>query len=288
MNWITRQLKKILPKKKKSLDVAVNSWQTCKRCKSANYIDDLRKNFYLCSCGSPFSCPPRERFKYLFDNSKWEEVPYDTSFKDFLNWKDRISYKERVQKSIEATGQDEVGVIAKGEINGTKVCCLAMNFLWAGGSVGHNFGECVIKAAETCREENLPLVIFTESGGARMMEGAISLMQLPRMTVAIQIFKDMKQRQASILFQCSPTSGGLSASLANICDFTLAEHDTDLIAFSGRRVIEGTLGNQETIPDDFQTAISLKNNGFLDDIIERPKQKEKISTLISLLQKKVA
>ena len=81
----------------------------------------------------------------MFDNSKWEEVPYDTSFKDFLNWKDRISYKERVQKSIEATGQDEVGIIAKGEINGTKVCCISMNFLWAGGSVGHNFGECVIK-----------------------------------------------------------------------------------------------------------------------------------------------
>ena len=288
MNWITRQLKKILPKKKKSLDVAVNSWQTCKRCKSANYIDDLRKNFYLCSCGSPFSCPPRERFKYLFDNSKWEEVPYDTSFKDFLNWKDRISYKERVQKSIEATGQEEVGVIAKGEINGTKVCCLAMNFLWAGGSVGHNFGECVIKAAETCTEENLPLVIFTESGGARMQEGAISLMQLPRMTVAIQIFKDIKPRQASILFACSPTTGGLSASLANICDFTLAEHDTDLIAFAGRRVIEGTLNNQEVIPPDFQTAIDQKRNGFLDDIIERKYQKEKISTLISLLQKKVA
>ena len=179
-----------------------------------------------------------------------------------------------------------MGIIAKGEINGTKVCCISMNFLWAGGSVGHNFGECVIKAAETSREENLPLVIFTESGGARMMEGAISLMQLPRMTVAIQIFKDMKERQPSILFSCSPTTGGLSASLANICDFTLAEHETDLIAFAGKRVLDGF--NDETIPEDFQTAISLKRNGFLDDIIERPNQKEKISTLISLLQKKVA
>ena len=87
-----------------------------------------------------------------------------------------------------------------------------------------------------------------------MQEGAISLMQLPRMTVAIQIFKDIKPRQASILFACSPTTGGLSASLANICDFTLAEHDTDVIAFAGRRVIEGTLNNQETLDDDFQTA----------------------------------
>ena len=163
-----------------------------------------------------------------------------------------------------------------------------MNFNWAGGSVGHNFGECVIKAVETCTEKNLPLVIFTESGGARMMEGAISLMQLPRMTVALQLFKDMKPRQVSVLVACSPTTGGLSASLANICDITLAESETDIIAFSGRRVIDGTLGAQEVIPDDFQTAISAKNNGFLDDIVERPYQKEKISRIISLLQKRVA
>ena len=187
---------------------------------------------------------------------------------------------------MKATGQEEVGIIAKGEINQIKVCVIGMNFLFAGGSVGHSFGECVIAAAETCAKENIPLVIFTESGGARMQEGAISLMQLPRMTVAIQIFKDIKPRQASILFACSPTTGGLSASLANICDFTLAEHDTDVIAFAGRRVIEGTLNNQETLDDDFQTAASLKKTGFLDDIIERPYQKEKISTLISLLQKK--
>ena len=121
MNWITRQLKRFYQIRRKIL-IKANSWQTCKRCKTAVYIDDLRKNFFLCTCGSPFSCPPRERFKYLFDNAKWEEVTYDTSFKDFLNWKDRISYKERFQKSIEVTGQEEVGIIAKGEINQIKVC----------------------------------------------------------------------------------------------------------------------------------------------------------------------
>ena len=289
MNWITRAISKVFPRKKKNFDIEAGSWLTCSRCKQPSYGADLQQNFFLCSCDNPFLCPPRERFKYLFDNSKWEEISYDTSFKDFLSWKDRISYKERVQKAIEKTGQEEVGIIAHGKINGIEACCIGMNFNWAGGSVGHNFGECVIKAVETCTEKNLPLVIFTESGGARMQEGAISLMQLPRMTVALQLFKDMKPRQVSVLVACSPTTGGLSASLANICDITLAESESDVIAFAGRRVIDNfSSGSQEVIPDDFQTAISAKNNGFLDDIVERPYQKEKISRVISLLQKRVA
>ena len=130
-----------------------NSWQTCKRCKTAVYIDDLRKNFFYALVEVLSLALLGERFKYLFDNSKWEEVSYDTSFKDFLNWKDRISYSRKDFKSMKATGQEEVGIIAKGEINQIKVCVIGMNFLFAGGSVGHSFGECVIAAAETCERK---------------------------------------------------------------------------------------------------------------------------------------
>ena len=280
MNWITKFIKpkiKSLFKRKLSKDKET-LWSTCE-CKNLIYKDDLFNNLSVCpSCGFHHKLTCEERFKIFFDNKEYEILETPLPKDDPLKFP---KYSEKLKQSREKTKQSDAILIADGKLNNTRITVGAQNFNFIGGAVGAASGEAFIHAVQHAINNKTPFIFFSCSGGQKMQEGAIALMQMTRTVLAVNELK--KNNLPYIVVMTNPTTGGVSASFATLGDILIGEPKS-VIAFAGRRVIQNTV--KEELPEDFQTAEFVKDHGGIDLVIERKYLRSTISTLISILLKK--
>ena len=252
-------------------------WAVCPKCKSHMPKEEWKANNAICpKCNYHGRLAARERIRQTADEGTFEEVFREVSYSDHLNFHDASGdYKSKVEATIAKTGETESIVMGKAEIGGHKVMLGVMDFAFMGGSLGTGTGERIAKACETAIAERRPLVIFSASGGARMHEGILSLMQMAKTSAAIGKLKDAGLPYISVL--TDPTTGGVSASYAMLGDINITEPKA-LIGFAGRRVIENTI--HQKLPDDFQSAEYLEQHGFIDKIVERKEMKAFIAKML--------
>lgn len=279
MNWLLDYVRPKLSVSKQEKDIPDNLWDKCPQCDAMVYGQDLAKNLYVCPhCGYHLYLRPRKRFRMLFDNEEYEYINLPNVNEDPINFRDTKDYKSRLRAAKEKTKFDEAFVATFGKMGGRDVVVGVMNFNFIGGSMGIGVGEGIIKAAEFAIEHKTPLILVTASGGARMQEGMLSLMQMARTTLAVKLLKD--KHLPYIVVLTNPTTGGVSASFAMLGDVTIAEPNA-LIAFAGARVIKETI--KADLPTGFQKAEYLKKHGMVDMIIERKDLREKLICLMNLL-----
>jgi acetyl-CoA carboxylase carboxyl transferase subunit beta len=254
-------------------------WVKCDGCKEIVYKKEIDKNLKVCpKCNYHFRISARERLKLLVDEGSFVELDEGLVTVDPLNFKDTVSYKDRVKEKQKKTGLREAVISGEALIKGYPVSLVIMDFSFMGGSMGSVVGEKVSRAAERAMEKKQPLVTVSSSGGARMQEGIFSLMQMAKVAAAIGRLKDNGVLYISIL--CDPTFGGVTASLAMIGDIIIAEPKS-LIGFAGARVIEQTI--KQPLPDDFQRADFLLDHGLIDMVIGRKNLKETLAKLFEIL-----
>jgi acetyl-CoA carboxylase carboxyl transferase subunit beta len=254
-------------------------WVKCDGCKEVVYKKEIDKNLKVCpKCNYHFRISARERLKLLVDEGSFVELDEGLVTVDPLNFKDTVSYKDRVKEKQKKTGLKEAVISGDALIKGYPVSLVIMDFSFMGGSMGSVVGEKVSRAAERAMEKKQPLVTVSASGGARMQEGILSLMQMAKVTAAIGRLKDNGILYISIL--CDPTFGGVTASLAMIGDIIIAEPKS-LIGFAGARVIEQTI--KQPLPDDFQRAEFLLEHGLIDMVVGRRNLRETLAKIFELL-----
>ncbi len=242
-----------------------NPWTRCNNCQRILYKQDILENKYVCpSCNFHFRLGARERLEILFDEGQYELLDEGIFPLDALRFEDTRKYTIRLEESQKKTGLDEAVLNARGEILGIETIVSAMDFSFMGGSMGSVVGEKITRAIERATEEKLPLVIISTSGGARMQEGALSLMQLMKTSAALARLGRARLPFISVL--ADPTTGGTTASYAMLGDINIAEPNA-LIGFAGPRVIEQTI--KEKLPKGFQRSEFLLQHGLLDDVVER-------------------
>ena len=253
-------------------------WTKCKGCQSHIYNSEWTENLNVCpNCNYHGSFSSHERINLLFDKNTFKELFNNISPVDSLNFVDlKGSYKDKYEIAIKKTGIKEAVVSGHGEINSIKVVASVMDFRFLGGSLGSGTGEKILLAANYAYDNNLPYIVFSASGGARMQEGVLSLMQMAKTCAGISRLNKKKIPYISVL--TNPTTGGVSASYAMMGDINIAEPGA-LIGFAGRRVIEQTIG--EKLPDDFQTSEYLLKHGFMDSIVDRKDMKSYLSNILS-------
>ena len=279
MNWLLDYVRPKLSVAKTEKDVPDKLWDKCPQCDTMIYGQELAKNLYVCPhCGYHLYLRPRKRLRMLFDNAEYTYLDIPEVKEDPLSFKDTKDYRSKLKAAKEKTKFDEAFVAAYGKMGNKNVVVGVMNFNFIGGSMGVAVGEGIVKAAEYAREHKIPLILVTASGGARMQEGILSLMQMARTSLAIKLLKD--ERIPYIVVLSNPTTGGVSASFAMLGDITIAEPDA-LIAFAGARVIKETI--KADLPAGFQRAEYLKKHGMVDMIINRKELREKLICLLNLL-----
>jgi acetyl-CoA carboxylase carboxyl transferase subunit beta len=258
-------------------------WVKCKKCNSHIYKSKWDKNLNVCpNCNYHGSITSYERINLLFDKNTFEELFDNISPKDSLSFNDlKGSYKDKYEANIKKTGISEAVVTGHGKINGIPAVMAVMDFRFLGGSLGSGTGEKILQAANYAYDNNLPYIVFSASGGARMQEGALSLMQMAKTCAGVARLNRKNIPYISVL--TNPTTGGVSASYAMVGDLNIAEPGA-LIAFAGRRVIEQTIG--EKLPDSFQTAEYLLEHGFIDSIVNRKDMKDYFSNVLSFYNRK--
>jgi len=278
MNWLTDFVR---PKVKKTTtkEIADNLWTKCPNCGQMLFSKELKKSSYVCTkCGHHLRLYIDKRLKMLFDNGEYNEISLPRPKEDPLNFKDSKKYTDRLKAYRKSTGNDDAIKVAQGEIGGINCVVAAMDFSFMGGSMGTAVGEGIVKVAEIAMKGNYPLITVTASGGARMQEGILSLMQMARTTAAINMVKEKGLPFISVL--TDPTTGGVSASFAMLGDVHIAEKGC-VIGFAGARVIEQTI--REKLPEGFQRAEYLKEHGMVDIVVERSQLKNELVKVISIL-----
>ncbi len=278
MNWLTNfvrpKVTKVTPK-----EIADNLWITCPDCGKMLFSKELKKSMYVCtSCGHHLRLYVDKRLNLLFDNSKYTLIDLPETKDDPLNFKDIKKYSERLKSGRKETGNKDAILVAKGKVGGITSIIAVMDFSFMGGSMGTAVGEGIVKAADIALSGKYPLIIVSSSGGARMQEGILSLMQMARTTAAINRLKENNIPYVSIL--TDPTTGGVSASFAMLGDINIAEKGA-LIGFAGPRVIEQTI--HEKLPNEFQRAEYLQEHGMVDIVVSRAEMKETLDKVIKLL-----
>ncbi len=281
MNWITDfvrpKVKKVTPKE----EIADNLWIKCPVCGQMLFSKELKKSMYVCTkCGHHLRLFVDKRLKLLFDG-EYNEIALPHMKEDPLKFKDSKRYIDRLKTYRKNTGSNDAIRVAHGEIGGIPCVVAAMDFAFMGGSMGMAVGEGIVKAAELSARNNYPLIIVASSGGARMQEGILSLMQMARTTAAINQVKEKGIPYISIL--TDPTTGGVSASFAMLGDVHIAEKGC-IIGFAGARVIEQTI--REKLPEGFQRAEYLKEHGMVDIVVTRSEMKDTLVKVISILTHK--
>ena len=262
-------------KNEKASDMMIGKWVKCDKCKEIIYKDDLHQNLSVCpNCGKHFRLSSRRRIKQIADEGTFKEIGGDIHTKDPLNFK---GYMKKVEMLKEKTKIEEAVKCGTCEIEGEKAVLAVMDGNFLMGSMGSAVGERITLAIEIAAKKKLPLVIFCVSGGARMQEGMISLMQMAKTSSALTKLDKAGQLYISVL--TDPTTGGVTASFASLGDIILAEPHA-LIGFAGPRVIEQTI-NQK-LPEGFQRSEFLLEHGFIDKIVERKDMKSTIAKLIRL------
>jgi acetyl-CoA carboxylase carboxyl transferase subunit beta len=280
MNWLTRLtppgIKDIFSKR----DTPDNLWIKCPKSNEMVFSADLPGLLHVTPAGHHLRIGPQMRMEYTFDNQTYNEINIPEVAKDPLKFKDDQKYTDRLKKARAKTGDQDAMSIGVGQIHGISTVVLVQNFAFMGGSLGMAAGEGFIAAAEHAISNNLPLIVFTAAGGARMQEGALSLMQMPRTTIAIQKLREANLPYITVL--CDPTTGGVTASYAMLGDIQLAEPDA-LICFAGPRVIEETI--REKLPDGFQRAEFLEEKGMIDRVVNRNDMRDTLANILSVLLK---
>jgi len=268
--------KRNLPEKNKKtrIDIPVGKWAKCEKCKEIIYKETLRANLSVCpNCGHYFRMHINKRLESIIDKDTYKKFDINIETNNPLELED---YPKKLKSLREKTGIEEAVSAGTGKINGEDVVICIMDSGFLMGSMGIVVGEKITYAVEQAIEKRLPLIIFSASGGARMQEGIISLMQMAKTTAALTILDKAGLLYISVL--TDPTYGGVTASFASLGDIVLAEPGA-MIGFAGKRVIEQTIGEQ--LPDGFQTAEFLLEHGFIDKIVERKDLKDTLSKLIS-------
>ena len=276
MNWLTNFVKPKLSALVKRKDVPENLWQNCPSCGNMIHHKDLKENLFVCiNCNYHFRMSAEDRIKLFFEKGNYTEINPDKISDDPLKFTDKKKYKDRLKEYRKKTNRDDAFILIKGKIKNKEVITGIMNFEFMGGSMGRAVGGAIVKGAKIAIEEKLPYVIVTSSGGARMQEGIVSLMQMPRTIAAVDLLNENKIPYIVILTE--PTTGGVTASFAMLGDITIAEQGAT-IGFAGKRVIQDTI--REELPIDFQKAEYLKDHGMVDIVSHRKDLKETLFKVI--------
>jgi acetyl-CoA carboxylase carboxyl transferase subunit beta len=279
MAWFKRARKPIAATKEKASRVPEGLWVKCPGCAQVIYNKDLATNLNVCpKCGHHFRIGAIERLRMLFDDETWTEYDQGLVSTDPLKFTDTKPYRERLESSIEATGLKDAVVTASGRLEGIQTSVAAMEYAFIGGSMGVVVGEKITRAIERAIEHRWPMVIVCSSGGARMMEGALSLMQMAKISGALAHLA--RARLAYIAVLTDPTTGGVTASFAMLGDLNIAEPKA-LIGFAGPRVIEQTI--QQKLPEGFQRAEFLLEKGMVDFVIDRREMKAVIAKALRFM-----
>jgi len=283
LNWITKFIKPKIASlfKKKTAETDQVLWTTCE-CKNLIYKEDLQKNLNCCpKCGAHHKVSCNERFEIFFDNKKFDLISTPLPKDDPINFVDKKKYTDRLKSARKITKQEDAVAISTGNVNNIRVTVGAQDFRFIGGSFGAASGEAFIHGIQHAIDNKNPFIFFSCSGGQRMMESAIALMQMSRTVLAVNELK--KHNLPYIVVLTNPTTGGVSASWAMLGDILIAEPKA-VVAFAGKRVIQDTV--RETLPPDFQTAEYVKDHGGIDLVVERQNLRNTIGTLLSVLLKK--
>ena len=286
MSWF----RKLLPPKIKANSTAPKKavpeglWSKCPSCQATLYFTDLENNQHVCpKCNYHNRISARNRLDMFFDPEGRAEIGSEVVPIDSLKFKDSKKYIDRLEDAEKATGETDALVVIQGAVHGVPLIAAAFEFNFLGGSMGSVVGERFARAVEACADEKMPFVCFTASGGARMQEGLLSLMQMAKTTSCLHQLSKTRLPFISVL--TDPTMGGVSASFAMLGDVVIGEPGA-LIGFAGPRVIEQTV--RETLPEGFQRAEFLLEKGAIDMIVDRRQMRGKVAQLVTLLQKEPA
>jgi acetyl-CoA carboxylase carboxyl transferase subunit beta len=281
MNWLTRT---VLPKIRalgRKQETPENLWTKCPACAQMVFNRELEANHQVCPrCNHHLRIGPTERFAMLFDDGRFQPIELPEPLQDPLRFRDTKKYTDRLKAARAKTGQKDAMSLAYGAVGGHPAVVAVQNFAFMGGSLGMAAGEAVIAAMRTAVQRKSPFVLFISSGGARMQEGILSLMQLPRTTVAVQELRAARLPYIAVLTH--PTTGGVTASYAMLGDIHIAEPGA-LIGFAGQRVIEQTI--REKLPEGFQRAEYLQEHGMVDMVVHRHQMRETVSRIARILMK---
>jgi len=279
MNWISNYMKPKINSIFSRRETPDNLWTKCKECGAMLFHRELADNLNVCiNCDHHMNITPRDRCMSMFDGSVFEEFKSKDVILDPLKFKDQKKYTDRIKDARKKTGEDEAMFLAKGKMGRTQVVVAVQDFSFMGGSMGMGVGNAIIAACEQALKLKCPLILFSAAGGARMQEGIMSLMQMPRTTVALQLLKEANLPFIVVLTH--PTTGGVTASYAMLGDVHIAEPNA-LICFAGPRVIEQTI--REKLPEGFQRAEYLLDHGMLDRVTHRKNMRGDLITIIRML-----
>ncbi len=280
MNWISEWA---LPKIKTLFgaprEMPDNLWHKCPSCEKMIFQNDLEANLRVCThCGHHMRLSSKQRLDATLDEG-WQRAEIDKVPLDPLRFKDQRRYADRLKEAQAKSGMDDAVMVGHGTLDGQRAVVAVFEFAFMAGSMGAGVGEALVTAARLAVLQDAPLVVFASSGGARMQEGAVSLMQMPRTVIATQMVKDAGLPFIVVL--CDPTTGGVTASFAMLGDIQIAEPGA-LIGFAGARVIEQTV--REKLPEGFQRAEYLLANGILDMVVKRADMRATLARLVGLLR----
>ena len=279
MSWLTDYVR---PKVRSLLgrqDVPDDLWVQCDSCKQMVFSKELEKNLRVCPhCGHHMQVSAAFRLGFVFDDGRYARVDLPRVPTDPLGFRDEKRYADRLKEARAKTGMDDALLVGVGTIGGVEAVAAAMEFRFMGGSMGAAVGEGIVTAARRAVDLKAPLILFTASGGARMQEGMVSLMQMPRSTIAVQMLREMGLPYIVVL--TNPTTGGVTASFAMLGDIQIAEPGA-LIGFAGARVIEQTV--REKLPEGFQKAEYLLDHGIVDMVVQRGDLATTLGRVIRLL-----
>ncbi|MBC6408464.1 MAG: acetyl-CoA carboxylase carboxyltransferase subunit beta [Rhodobacteraceae bacterium] len=279
MNWITNYVRPRINSIFSRRETPENLWQKCDACGTMLFHRELSGNLNVCTnCGHHMAITPRARFAAFFDGGVYKEVAVPEPMADPLQFRDQKKYLDRMKAAQKGTGEKEAMLVAIGEIGRTPIVAAAQDFGFMGGSMGMYVGNAIIAAAEEAVKLHRPLILFSAAGGARMQEGILSLMQMPRTIVAVQMLTEAGLPYIVVLTH--PTTGGVTASYAMLGDVQIAEPNA-LICFAGPRVIEQTI--REKLPEGFQRAEYLLDHGMLDRVTPRTQMRDELIGITRML-----
>jgi acetyl-CoA carboxylase carboxyl transferase subunit beta len=281
MSWLTEFVRPKIQKLVRRTDVPENLWHKCPSCEQMIFHRDLAKNKHVCQhCGHHMRISAKDRLELMFDGGDYQTIELPTVPVDPLKFRDQKRYTERLKAAQAKANFKDALAVAHGSVGGHATVIAVFDFSFMAGSMGTAVGEGIVAAAELAVVQDAALIIVPASGGARMQEGILSLMQMARTTVAIEKVKEKGLPYFVLL--TDPTTGGVSASFAMLGDIQIAEPGAQ-IGFAGRRVIENTI--REKLPDDFQTAEYLLEHGMVDMVVPRSELNETLGRLIDMIRR---
>ena len=280
MNWLSNFVRPKLQALVRKTEVPENLWQKCQACGQMIFHRELEANLRVCThCGHHMRIGVVRRLELLFDDGEYQRIELPRGEPDPLKFRDLKRYSDRLRESQARTGEPDAVIVAHGKMGGIGVVIAAFNFDFMGGSMGTAVGEALIAAARLAVLQEAPLIVIPASGGARMQEGILSLMQMPRSIIAVDEVKDAGLPYIVLL--TDPTTGGVSASFAMLGDIAIAEPGA-VIGFAGARVIEETI--REKLPEGFQRAEYLLQHGMVDLVVPRRELRDKLIAIVTLLR----